>query len=93
MPSEWLTQGSVLKPREGLAIRGIELDDDKVTISIDSYSGHFYHVQTNADLDIQSWQTIGSPMEGLGTQGVPTLLLLSGPMPELPRSFYRVAVD
>ncbi len=93
VPPEWLTQGSVLKPREGLAIRKIELDDDNVTISIDSYAGHLYQLQTNADLDTQSWQSTGSPVEGLGTQGVPNLLLLTGPMPELPRGFYRVAVD
>lgn len=93
VPPEWLNQGNVLKPREGLAIREIELGDDTVTISIDSHAGHFYQLQTNADLDPQNWQSTGTPMEGLGTQGVPTTLQLSGPKPELPHRFYRVAVD
>ena len=91
--SEWLAQGSVLMPGEGLKIDTISLQETTATIGIGSHAGHFYQLQTSPDLSPGSWSNSGPPVEGLGSGGNPLPLSLSGPNPGGGRYFYRVAVD
>ena len=91
--SDWLAQGSVLMPGEGLRIESMSLGNGAATIGIGSHRGHFYQLQTSSDLSPGSWSNVGTPVEGLGSGGNPVRLSLSAPQPATPHHFYRVAVD
>ena len=90
---EWLTQGSVLLPGEGLRIDSISFDETTVTTVIGAHQGHIYQLQRSPDLSPGSWTNTGTPAEGQGSGGTPAPLHLSAPHPGGDRHFFRVAVD
>jgi hypothetical protein len=90
---EWLTQGSVLMPGEGLRIDSISLSETTVTTVIGAHQGHIYQLQRSHDLSPGSWTNTGTPAEGQGVGGTPAPLQLTAPKPTGDRHFFRVAVD
>lgn len=93
VPPEWLAQGSVLKPGEGLRITSIQRGQSEVAVAIGSHAGHFYQLQSSPDLSPGSWIDEGVAVQGIGQGGNPESLSVSVPLTVSPRRFYRFAVD
>jgi hypothetical protein len=93
IPPEWLSQGTVLKPCEGLRISSINAGETEVMVSIGSHAGHSYQLQASPDLSPGSWMDVGAPLQGLGQGGVPQSISASAPLTGASRRFYRFAVD
>ncbi len=88
LPANFVNNGIVLDS-SGVRAQSIAVSGGNVTVTIQSYPGHSYQLQTRDSLSAGNWQNTGSAQHG----ATGTVLNFIAPIdPGAPTGFYRVVV-
>jgi|GEM_PF-887441 len=89
LPPGLVNTGTILD-HSAIRVTSTQASATTFTLSVPSYAGHLYLLETKTDL-AAAWQPLGSSVPGTGTAANPPALLFTQSL-DGPRRFYRVVV-